>query len=601
MDISATDILYYTNINVKDQKDNVSNLLSKENDMNDLEYVKKTKPCVISKDILGHLDSLRESDLLELYNDQFYDIGFMSYLTDLTCPIFYPVDGEQNTTFVKTWLNSFRKIGEASAEGIAIEGSITNKKDGLFVIKAPRKHDDKLAHEAVVGYALAPLRAVIPNFSWVYGVLRCSIPVLTGPKDDIKTWCSDTDPVTYVVYEKIPGVNLRKYMASCTGAEYLNAILQIIYSLVVAEMYCGFTHYDLHYENIIMRPLTEMSDIIYDVGNHKIALSTRHIATFIDYGFSRVEFDGRTSGRYGFESFSIFGDRSYLMFDIFKLVSFCCLEATKKEYECKHIAKELLRFFTYDDIPTFLHQVGYGNGILFSLPYQIGNEINISDFISYIYEKFNPGFLKYPEQIPPGELVLNCEYQKCMTSNELDAILHIDSNDDYKDIQSYYIAMKNNIVNDRQRHVFREKIKREYIKTYYDVLRQKLKRLDELIKTTPITMAFNNPNIAIVNAKNQRILIEYRKYIEKVIAIVSEYNDIKNMFDILIEVSQDLSLRHDDIEESRENFVLSSKRKILEYIDNIKKNVASLSGSNIKDKWYSNILPTYISSLTLSI
>lgn len=606
MSIGIREFLNYTNINIEDSKIpvnvNMSNMLSKENMENDLEYTKRTKPCIISKSVLGHLDEIRSSKLEELYNEQFYDIGFMKYLTDLSCPIFYPVDGEYNTTFVKTWLQNFKKIGANSVEGVAIQGSITDDPDeGLFVIKAPRSHNDNLAHEAVVGYALAPLRALIPNFSWVYGVLRCSIPLLTDKDRKLSSWCDDvSNPVTYVVYEKVPGVNLKTFIKNCSGDEFLNLYLQIVLSLVMAERYCGFTHYDLHYDNIIVRPLNEKADIIYDLGDGvKVVLNTGYIATFIDYGFSRVEFDGRTSGRYGFEAFSIYGDKSYIMFDIFKVLCFCCSVLESGNHKAHTISRDLLRFFTDEQPRDFLRELGSKNGILYSLPYQIGFTIDVESLLEYIYSKFDLPFLKTMDEVIEGNNVLRCEYQKCMSSSELDKIIHIDENEEFTSIEAYYIAMKNGIVNVLQRQKFKEKFKKGLISEFYYDIRPKLRQIDSELRSTSVTMVFSNERIAEINSKNPSILREYRYYVEHIIDIIAMYNDIVQNYDMLIEVTENLGLDPKDIVQTRDRFILSSKKYIMEYYESLKINLVFIKKINIKDKWYKHILPTYIESISI--
>lgn len=606
MSVTITEFLNYTNINMEESRlpssVGLAETLSRENVKNDLEYTKKTKPCIISKSILKHLDDIRSSELQELYNDQFFDIGFMKYLTDLSCPIFYPVDGEHNTTFVKTWLKNFKKIGANSVEGVAIQGSITDEpNEGLFVIKAPRSQNDDLAHEAVVGYALAPLRALIPNFSWVYGVLRCSIPLLTDNDTKLSTWCEDVEnPVTYVVYEKVPGVSLKTFIKTCTGEELLSIFLQIVFSLMMAENYCGFTHYDLHYENIIVRPLTEHADIIYDLGNGvKVALNTKYIATFIDYGFSRVEFDGRTSGRYGFEGFSIYGDKSFIMFDIFKVLCFCCSVLVDGNYKAYNMSRDLLSYFTKEDSLTFIGELGSKYGIQYSLPYQLDSRYSTTRLIEFVYSNFDLKFLKTMDEIFAGDNVLNCEYQLCMSQSELDDILHIDENKDFETIESYYIGMKNGIVSILQKQNFKKKFKDRLISEFYFNLRSKLREIDIELRSTAITMVFADSKLAAINSKNKSILREYRYYVEHIIDIIAMYNDIIHDYNMLIDVTKYLQLDPNDIIQTKERFIQSSRKYIMEYYDSLKTNLKYIKEVDISDKWYKAILPTYVNSITI--
>lgn len=63
--------------------------------------------------------------------------------------------------------------------------------------------------------------------------------------------------------------------------------------------------------------------IPYDTSRGRVYLLTKNLARFIDYGFSRIEYKGKSYGKGGFEAYSIFRDRAFPLNDAYRLLMMC--------------------------------------------------------------------------------------------------------------------------------------------------------------------------------------------------------------------------------------------------------------------------------------
>lgn len=164
--------------------------------------------------------------------------------------------------------------------------------DEFIVIKQTnleRLHDeedddfDDVLHEAFIGfYAMNNLRKYIPNFVYTYGLFRnpCVYPRSIN--------CN------YLLLELIPGQVWTKFIKTATVSEFLNIFLQTCLSLNLARELYGFTHYDLHSDNIIIKKLDKPIEIRYGPEN---IITTKLVAKIIDFGNAHVKIDGTDYGR----------------------------------------------------------------------------------------------------------------------------------------------------------------------------------------------------------------------------------------------------------------------------------------------------------------
>ena len=133
----------------------------------------------------------------------------------------------------------------------------------------------------------------------------------------------------YLIYEKVKNSKpLQEFVAGgCTPGEFLNILIQIVLALNYAYQKIGFSHNDLHSENILIRQLNQPVVIGYpwldENGQEKTwYLRTSQVATFIDYGRSIIRYPYQGKDEYfgySLPKYGLYPDRSYPMADIYKI------------------------------------------------------------------------------------------------------------------------------------------------------------------------------------------------------------------------------------------------------------------------------------------
>jgi hypothetical protein len=141
----------------------------------------------------------------------------------------------------------------------------------LSVIKMPKKVEDNkmLKDEGEVQSLLNLLRALVPNFAMLYGTFECPQLPMEG---NVFTICMNEGPqVNYLVMERVrfaglgPALSLHGLMkaprlpmmadAGTRLRSCLSILSQLLLALQVAQTAFEFTHYDLHDDNILLRPM----------------------------------------------------------------------------------------------------------------------------------------------------------------------------------------------------------------------------------------------------------------------------------------------------------------------------------------------------------
>jgi len=229
---------------------------------------------------------------------------------------------------IHNWFKQLRQIGEKSIEGYALTSSFS-KDSSLFVIKVPQSSkNDELIHEAVIGfYALNKLRHILPNYMYIYGYTKCSPPVIKN-KEPV-TWCSTSNPaVSYLITENIKdSISFGDFIMdkSITLNDFLAVFIQLINALNLAYKNYGYTHYDLHYGNVMIRKYNNIIAIPYFGTNEytdiKGYIASKYVPYIIDYGFNTININNIGFGKIGLERYDI-TNTPFPMFDVYKIICF---------------------------------------------------------------------------------------------------------------------------------------------------------------------------------------------------------------------------------------------------------------------------------------
>ena len=310
-------------------------------------FYKKGVPTTCSNDTLKKLQNkignIDYKKLKKLSNQYFFDPAMMQSIMCVTNSLFYLNSSEDDLTQIqriKSWIDIKNVIGEPSAIGVAMSASLDEAKD-IFVVKVPKNIDSNndLLHEWFVGvYGTNQLRKYVPNFAYIYGGFTCSGPILERG-GNIAAYCnlSDKLAVNYILYESIfPSISMKGYMVSRTlnFTDWLSYYLQILFSLKIAKDLIGFTHYDLHTENVLLRDLgtsKKTFHIPYKYNNKWYYIKTNKVATMIDFGYSHIKYKGKNFGYPGLEHYGINSEKVRPLYDAFKLCGFSIFYLARKD------------------------------------------------------------------------------------------------------------------------------------------------------------------------------------------------------------------------------------------------------------------------------
>lgn len=321
-----------------------SSSLTKEQELRELKINSSLKKCTFRhdyKDAKDIKELLLKADLEERFFEGNVMLAvFCIFDTLLFSPAFETSGVRETNVKIDQIFRDLRRIGAESAEGYALMASFDQIAD-LFIIKISRHaQQDGLYHEYFVGAAgTNNLRRIIPNYAYILGTFKC-LPPTVNPDKSVSHFCGKGNHefyTNYVIYEKIPGVpankltdiSLKAGTTNATVTQYLSWIIQIGFALQIGVEECDFTHYDLHDENVLLRPFQKNGRevksfyIPYPGPEGQILyVKTNRIATFIDYGRSHIMVDGQNFGVFGFEEFGTFHDKSRPWYDFYKVVMF---------------------------------------------------------------------------------------------------------------------------------------------------------------------------------------------------------------------------------------------------------------------------------------
>lgn len=297
---------------------------------------------------------------------------------------------------ISNWFTSQKQIGAESVYGIAMSTSLKSL-GGMAILKAPKdpKSTD-LIHEIFIGmHGTNDARKDIPNFAYIYGGFKCPPPVVDPKTKEVVSLCgnSENPDVQYVIYENIAPGNSMKDMAAAIGPmEYLSAILQIALATEYGALNFGWTHFDLHDENVILRDVSGVIAsrnpekdfyIRYPIDGKEIYVRSNRVATIIDYGRSHITSNGKDYGFFVMRA-GVYPDTVYPMFDVYKFLMFSVysiLQSNGRD-DTLEVANALYSYFN-----TTQHVIDAAKEqrkAFYNLPYSDrATSLNISGFISH--------------------------------------------------------------------------------------------------------------------------------------------------------------------------------------------------------------------------
>jgi len=228
------------------------------------------------------------------------------------------------------FLTDIKQFGAESAFGnvmsLTYKTSTGNKVRLPFLVKSTKDPNDKSLHlESVIGEYINNLRSLVPNFVYSLGVTTCS-PAINDPntKNNL-SFCDADGEVTYLVLEDLsPVTDLSKVCddPNTTFNTWFNYYMQVAFALHIAHDVYDFTHYDLHWQNVLIKDMGKTIQYKINFAGTDIYIKSNALSIIIDLGRAHIKTkQGQHLGT-DVGSLGIFPDRSFVLYDLYKLLMF---------------------------------------------------------------------------------------------------------------------------------------------------------------------------------------------------------------------------------------------------------------------------------------
>lgn len=278
-------------------------------------------------------------------------------------------------------LNSFKLAGNVNnktSEGYALFTSFKKAKDLLIIKTAKNKEENfHILYEYFIGtMGINKLRKLVPNFAYTLGLFNCSALEIKENKVNFENFCKNdgNDIMHYIIYEKIPGQSMKEFVLDMKDEKdferLLSYILQLLIALEIAQQEICFTHYDLHTDNIILRPLGKFKHINYKLNGKMYSIYTDAIPTIIDMGFAHFVYEDMPFGMVDMDHLGIIPSITSGGYDVYKflmyIISNTRFVSLKNSSNPKMIKffdkiKWILNFFQDFEDPYQIHEYFYND------------------------------------------------------------------------------------------------------------------------------------------------------------------------------------------------------------------------------------------------
>lgn len=244
--------------------------------------------------------------------------------------------GKKRIDFFKKivkWFQNPKKLNVESTQSLIYLTSFKYLKNEIIdiILKIDKVTREKNSYrEYYIAYTeLNKLRYIVPNFMMTYGQFKCLKPSQYVNTIYLKDMCKPKgNYVNYTLYERISGITLETYLNSkeYKYQEFVNIFIQILFALEIGQQECGFTHYDLHYDNIVLRNSKNIEQKVNINGLEYSYQSGEFVPVIIDYGHACVRKKINNKWGYiGYGDFPEYGMLSFMVsgYDMYKLMCFC--------------------------------------------------------------------------------------------------------------------------------------------------------------------------------------------------------------------------------------------------------------------------------------
>ena len=237
------------------------------------------------------------------------------------------------------WFSNPIKLHVESTQSIIYLMELKQSKQKIMdlILKIDQKTTEKNSFREyfITLTEINQLRYILPNFMMTYGQFKCIKPSISNEKIYFNKLCKPKgNYVNYTLYERIIGISLENYLtlSDLNYTEFLNCFIQLLFALEKSQEECGFTHFDLHYDNIILKNGNNKILEIYSNGVKYEIKTGKYIPIIIDYGHACVKKYNEKTYRYiGYGDFPEHGMMNFMIpgYDMYKIMYFCIFKLNK--------------------------------------------------------------------------------------------------------------------------------------------------------------------------------------------------------------------------------------------------------------------------------
>lgn len=546
----------------------------------------------------------------------FYSYSAVEALGCAVGAVFYGISEDHgdvaHVANLKSEIRGIHKVGGPSVSGHALAGGIGDSED-LYIVKVPQRQDSErdLSHELFAAInGINSLRKGkngkpgVPNFAMVLAGAVCSPAVIS--EDKTATVCSGVgDKVQYTIYENIaPATTLAKYIVTADVYEFLSVYSQKLRSLDIASHYIGYTHYDDHTENNMMRTTDKLGkfSIPYEVpGTDRIEYVTANaVCTAIDYGMCSIQYNGDSYGAYdaGMTAYGVKGGPNPLH-DAYKVLMFMgrdLLKAGKGKGAVFQEAAKIFRYFNrYESFESCVVNQGPESDLYYSfIPGPGTNDLSLAGLIDHVSSVCDLNGIVTAEPIHP---VLACggkgsihPHDRCFTfQGEINKAEKAKTTpDSFLEFYDVYLHTDNKA--DLVKKFDYEKAKKHFL----NLLREEIELLERNLKGKELaSVPAIEPGVTEGMLRSDDLVNTLSKGFAQVLTAVSAYENGSTW----LKIGENVSTLYQDQEtvdkiQSMRQEIESNNAKISEAVGVYRSNYRNMTPVIESDRWI-NLLHSY--------
>ena len=89
---------------------------------------------------------------------------------------------------------------------------------------------------------------------------------------------------THIIMDKINGETFKHYFNKIPKKEVYNILTILLCNIYILREKTGFTHYDLHYDNVMLEELEKEQEFVYNIGKVEVVVKSKYYPVIIDFG-----------------------------------------------------------------------------------------------------------------------------------------------------------------------------------------------------------------------------------------------------------------------------------------------------------------------------